>query len=235
MRLLYGSESADLTELMGPVLGIEKHRLLLHDRRLAGRHLRLTLQEYRRGVPGPEKLLSTDNSLTRLDSAGRLAITIYARPVSAAQVENLFILPRVSMPKTFATLLSKTDTVHAVQPTIRRLTPCAVRPTRAGPPHATRPRSFAYPLAPPPSWPCTPCPTKKTASATTAAWPRAACPWPSGTVASKCRTLWCIGCGWSRREGAPLLDYRVTTITNSWLANTLAGEITGSSSGSRSP
>lgn len=104
VRLLYGAESADLTELMGRVLHVEKHRLLLHDRRLAGRHLHLTLQEYRRGVPGPEKLLNPDASLPQLDSAGRLAITIYARPVSATQVENLFILPRFSTPKTFATL-----------------------------------------------------------------------------------------------------------------------------------
>lgn len=114
VRLLHGAESADLTELMDRVLGIEKHRLLLHDRRLAGRHLRLTLQEYRRGVPGPEQEFTSNTSLTQLDSAGRLALTIYARPVCATQVENRFILPRVgmAMPKTFATLLGQAEKYH---------------------------------------------------------------------------------------------------------------------------
>ncbi|MGI4835235.1 MAG: hypothetical protein ACRYFK_17410 [Janthinobacterium lividum] len=101
VRLLYGAASPDLTELMDRVLHVEKHRLELHDRRLAGRHLRLTLQEYRRGVPGPEKPLDSDASLTQLDSAGCLAITIYARPASETKLENMFILPRAAMPRTF--------------------------------------------------------------------------------------------------------------------------------------
>ncbi len=109
VRLLYGVESADLTELMGRVLHVEKQRLVLHDRRLAGRHLRLTLQEYRCGVPGPEKPLDSDASLTRLDSAGRLAITIYARPASETKVENTFILPRASMPRTFTAQPGQAD------------------------------------------------------------------------------------------------------------------------------
>lgn len=102
VRLLYGAESADLTELMGRVLHVEKQRLELHDRRLAGRRLRLTLQEYRRGVPGPEKAMAAEGNLTRLDSAGRLAMTIYARPASETTVENTFILPRAVLPRPFA-------------------------------------------------------------------------------------------------------------------------------------
>ena len=102
VRLLYGAESADLTELMGRVLHVEKHRLLLHDRRLAGRRLRLTLQEYRRGVPGPEQEFATRPNLTRLDSAGRLAMTIYAHQIAGNKVENVFILPGATMYKTFA-------------------------------------------------------------------------------------------------------------------------------------
>gem|GEM_PF-1555577 len=104
VRLLYGSESPDLTELMSRVLHVEKQRIELHDRRLAGHRLHFTLQEYRRGVPGPEQELAPNASLPQLDSAGWLALTIYTRPVSATQVENLFILPRFSTPKTFATL-----------------------------------------------------------------------------------------------------------------------------------
>lgn len=102
VRLLYGSGSADLNELMSRVLNVEKHRLLLHDRRLAGRYLHLTWQEYRRGVPGPEKELTGDRSLTRLDSAGRLPLTIYAHATADGQVENTFVLPRASVPKRFA-------------------------------------------------------------------------------------------------------------------------------------
>ncbi|WP_223649940.1 hypothetical protein [Hymenobacter psoromatis] len=109
VRLLYGAESADLTELMGRVLHVEKHRLELRDRRLAGRHLHLTLQEYRYGVPGPEKLLDSDVSLTQLDSAGRLAITIYARQASKNKVENTFILPRAAMPRTFTAVPGQAD------------------------------------------------------------------------------------------------------------------------------
>lgn len=101
VRLLFGAESADLTELMSQVLHVEKQRLVLHDRRLAGRRLHLTLQEYRRGVPGPEQEFAPAD-LTQLDSAGRLQLTVYAHQVSETKVENTFVLPRATVPKTFA-------------------------------------------------------------------------------------------------------------------------------------
>lgn len=101
VRLSYGSPNAEMNELLNRVLSIEEHRLELHDRRLAGRHLRLTWQEYQRGVPGPERELTGDTSLTRLDSAGRFRFTVYARQASPTQVENKFILPRASVTRTF--------------------------------------------------------------------------------------------------------------------------------------
>lgn len=107
VRLRYGSPNAELNELLGRVLGIEEHRLELHDRRLAGRRLRLTWQEYQRGVPGPEKELTTDASLTQLDSAGRFHFTIYARQAAPDQVENKFILPRASVTRTFKATASQ--------------------------------------------------------------------------------------------------------------------------------
>lgn len=107
VRLLYGVENADLTQLMERVLHVEKNCLLLHDRRLAGRRLRLTLQEYLRGVPGPEKPMGMKGDFTRLDSAGRLAMTVYARPASETTVENTFILPRATMPRSFAAVPGK--------------------------------------------------------------------------------------------------------------------------------
>lgn len=107
VRLLYGSANADLDELMGRVLNVEKHRLLLHDRRLAGRRLRITYQEYRQGVAGPEKPLTTDASLLQLDSAGRLPLTVYAHATADGKVENTFILPRASVNRAFAPVAGK--------------------------------------------------------------------------------------------------------------------------------
>lgn len=103
VRLHYGAENAELDELLGRVLGVEKHHLVFQDRRLAGRHLHFTLQEYQRGVPGPEKPLSSDNSLTQLDSAGRYQFTIYSRQKTDNQAENMFVLPRAYMPRRFST------------------------------------------------------------------------------------------------------------------------------------
>lgn len=102
VRLRYGADTPELNELLGPgVLNIEKYRLLLHDRRLAGRQLRITVQEYRRGVPGPETDLTSNLTLTRFDSAGRLPLTIYTRAIAEGKVENAFLLPRAMVPKRF--------------------------------------------------------------------------------------------------------------------------------------
>jgi hypothetical protein len=101
MRVSYGVENPELDEVLGHVLHIEKHRLVLHDRRLAGRRLHITLQEYLRGVAGPEKELMQDASLTKLDSAGQFQFTIYSRQTTAGNVENRFVLPRVITPKAF--------------------------------------------------------------------------------------------------------------------------------------
>lgn len=101
VRLSYGSPNAEVNELMDRVLSIEERRLELHDRRLAGRRLRLTWQEYERGVPGPERELTGDASLTQLDSAGQFKFTIYARQASPDQLENKFILPRASVTRSF--------------------------------------------------------------------------------------------------------------------------------------
>jgi hypothetical protein len=104
VRLLYGAESPELDEVLGRVLRIEKHRLVLNDRRLAGRRLHITFQEYQRGVASPEKELTQDASLTKLDSAGRFQFTIYAHPLSEAKVENQFVLPRAITPKAFTAM-----------------------------------------------------------------------------------------------------------------------------------
>lgn len=144
VRLVYGVENADLNELMGRVLHVEKQRLELHDCRLAGRHLRLTLQEYRRGVPGPEKALDSEGGLTQLDSAGRLAITIYARPASEAKVENLFILPRAAMPRTFAALPGQADK-YSLRFDVQRLHRAA---NQAGATPQSPVREFSLPVGP---------------------------------------------------------------------------------------
>jgi hypothetical protein len=102
VRLLYGTESPELDEVLDWALRIEKYRLVLNDRRLAGRRLHITLQEYQRGVASPEKELTQDASLTKLDSVGQFQFTIYAHPLSEAKVENQFVLPRASTPKAFS-------------------------------------------------------------------------------------------------------------------------------------
>ena len=102
VRVLYGVENPDMDEVLGYVLHIEKHRLVLRDRRLAGRRLHITLQEYQRGVAGPEKELTQDASLTKLDSAGQFQFTIYSHPTTETKVENRFVLPRATTPKAFA-------------------------------------------------------------------------------------------------------------------------------------
>lgn len=109
VRLLYGAETPELEEVMGRVLRIEKYRLVLNDRRLAGRRLHITFQEYQRGVATPEKELTQDASLTKLDSAGRFQFTIYSHPLSEAKVENQFVLPRAITPKAFAALPSQAN------------------------------------------------------------------------------------------------------------------------------
>jgi hypothetical protein len=107
VRVLSGAENPDLDEMLGYVLHIEKHRLVLHDRRLAGRHLHITIQEYQRGVASPEKELTQDASLTKLDSAGRFQFTIYSRQTAESKVENRFVLPRAIMPKAFTAVPSQ--------------------------------------------------------------------------------------------------------------------------------
>lgn len=143
VRLLYGSPSADLNELLARVLAIEEHRLEVHDRRLAGRRLRLTWQEYRRGVPGPEKELTTDASLTRLDSAGRFRFTIYARQAAPNQVENKFILPRASVTRAF-----KATASQAAYYSLRfDIHPCRRAANQAGATPSSPAEEFKLPLA----------------------------------------------------------------------------------------
>jgi hypothetical protein len=124
VRLLYGAESPELDEVLGRVLRIEKHRLVLNDRRLAGRRLHITFQEYQHGVASPEKELTQDASLTKLDSAGRFEFTIYAHPFSEAKVENQFVLPRAITPKAFTAMPNQANN-YSLRFDIHRLHRCA--------------------------------------------------------------------------------------------------------------
>jgi hypothetical protein len=109
VRLLFGVENPDMDEVLNHVLRIEKYRLVLNDRRLAGHRLHITFQEYQRGVASPEKELTQDASLTKLDSAGQFQFTIYSRQTTESKVENRFVLPRAITPKSFTAVPSQAN------------------------------------------------------------------------------------------------------------------------------
>jgi hypothetical protein len=144
VRLLYGAESPELDEVLGRVLRIEKHRLVLNDCRLAGRRLHITFQEYQHGVASPERELTQDASLTKLDSAGRFQFTIYAHPLSEAKVENQFVLPRAITPKAFTAMPNQANN-YSLRFDIHRLHRCA---DQTGKTASSPVKEFRLPIGP---------------------------------------------------------------------------------------
>jgi hypothetical protein len=102
-------------------LEVEKHRLQFHDPRLAGRHLHLSYQEFRQGVPGKELPLitATDRALTQVDSLGQFSFTVYARQLSSEKVENRFLLPRVMLRREFQAATGRANQ-YSLRPDIHR-------------------------------------------------------------------------------------------------------------------
>lgn len=92
LRLTYGADSPELRKLMSRVLQIEQQHLSIRDARLAGKQFHLTFQEYRHGVPGPEKeLVANGSRLTRFDSTGYFSVEVFSRQLSETQVETRFL------------------------------------------------------------------------------------------------------------------------------------------------
>ncbi|SMB91078.1 hypothetical protein SAMN00120144_0630 [Hymenobacter roseosalivarius DSM 11622] len=110
LRLTYGADNPELRKLMSRVLQIEQQRLSIHDSRLAGKQFHLTFQEYRNGVPSPEKeLVANGSRLTRFDSTGHFSLEVFSRQVSEAKVENRFLFAAGMTVKAFDVVPQKGD------------------------------------------------------------------------------------------------------------------------------
>ena len=115
VRVIYGADDPELYEVLSRVLNVEKHRLAIHDPRLAGRLFHLTYQEFRQGRAAPEKELAGQPArLMKFDTTGTFACTVYARRATAATVENSFLFPGGMVRKSFAA-----DPAHAGQYSLR--------------------------------------------------------------------------------------------------------------------
>ena len=103
VRVIYGADDPELYEVLSRVLDVEKHRLTIHDPRLAGRLFHLTYQEFRQGRAEPEQELTGQPArLLKLDTTGTFTCTVYARRAAAATVENSFLFPGGMVRKSFA-------------------------------------------------------------------------------------------------------------------------------------
>lgn len=106
----FGSDNKELDQLMSRVLRIEKHHFEVHNPTLAGKVFHLTFQEYRNGVPGPEKEL-TDNpkGLTSFDKAGNFTFDVFARQAGDASLENTFMFAQGMNVKSFKLVADRAD------------------------------------------------------------------------------------------------------------------------------
>lgn len=99
----FGSDNAELQQLMGSVLHVEKWHIEAHHPRLAGRLFHLTYQEVRNGVPGPEKELTGNPArLLSFDKQGNFTLDAFARQATATTLENTFLFAAGANEKTYA-------------------------------------------------------------------------------------------------------------------------------------
>ena len=98
----FGSDNAELQQLMGSVLHVEKWHIEAHNPRLAGRLFHLTYQEVRNGVPGPEKELTGNPArLLSFDKQGNFTLDAFARQATETTLENTFLFAAGANEKTF--------------------------------------------------------------------------------------------------------------------------------------
>ena len=99
----YGSDNAELHQLMSRVLHIDKLHVVAHNPQLAGRLFHLTYQEVKNGVPEAEKeLVGNAVRLLSFDKQGNFAMDIFARQVTETTLENQFLFAAGATEKTFA-------------------------------------------------------------------------------------------------------------------------------------
>lgn len=99
----YGSDEAELNQLMSRVLHIDKLHVEAHNLRLAGRLFHLTYQEVRNGVAGPEKELAGNPArLLSFDKQGHFTMDVFARQATETTLLNQFFFAGGATEKTFA-------------------------------------------------------------------------------------------------------------------------------------
>ena len=144
VRVIYGADDPELSEVLSSVLNVEKHRLAIHDSRLAGRLLHLTYQEFRQGRAAPEKeLVGQPARLMQFDTAGTFTCTIYARRAAETTVENSFLFPGGLVRKSFAADPRRADQ-YSLRTDIHRLRRAA---DQSGRPVGSPAQEFRLPLS----------------------------------------------------------------------------------------
>ncbi len=114
----FGSDNAELHQLMARALHVEKWHIEATNPRLAGRRFHLSYQEYRNGVAAPEKELAGDASrLLTFDPQGRFSFDVFARQATENRLENQFLFAGGSTLKTFEALPGKGD-LYSLRPDI---------------------------------------------------------------------------------------------------------------------
>jgi hypothetical protein len=118
VALHFGSDNAELHQLMARVLRVEKWHIEASNPRLVGKHFHLTYQEYRNGVAEPEKELVGDRQrLLTFDASGRFSFDVFAHQNSEGQLETQFLFAKGGTTKTFAAQPGK-GTLYSLRPDI---------------------------------------------------------------------------------------------------------------------
>ncbi len=108
VALHFGSDNAELHQLLARALHIEKWHIEASNPRLAGKHFHLTYQEYRNGVAAPEKELVGDVArLLSFDPQGRFNFDVFAHQAAEGRLETQFLFAKGATSKTFEAVPGK--------------------------------------------------------------------------------------------------------------------------------
>jgi hypothetical protein len=103
-----GSDNAELNQLMGLVLHVEKLHFEAHSPQLAGHLFHLTYQEVSNGVASPEKeLAGNPTRLLSFDKQGNFSMDAFARQATETTLENTFLFVAGANQKTFVAQASQ--------------------------------------------------------------------------------------------------------------------------------
>ena len=118
VALHFGSDNAELHQLMARTLHIEKWHIEATNPQLAGKHFHLTYQEYRHGVAAPEKeLVGNAARLLSFDPQGRFSFDVFAHQATEEKLEVQFLFAKGANLKTFAAMPGK-GALYSLRPDI---------------------------------------------------------------------------------------------------------------------